>query len=817
MLVWQKIWGYISNWVHQIFTASIELGFYPEKWKTATIVVLRKPGKPDYTVPGAYRPISLLNTLGKLLEAVMARRLAFYAETYGLLPETQFGGRVGRTTEQALLVLVNAIDRAWLRSKVVTLVAFDLKGAFNGVNKITLDARLKEKGIPTKARKWIRSFMEDRFASIKFDDFQTQVERLENAGLAQGSPLSPILFILFNSDLVDQSVNFDGGASAFIDDYFLWKVGRSAEENLRKIQEEDIPRIAKWARRTGSCFAIEKTELIHLTRKKSELGKGQIEMEGKAIKASPTAKLLGVVFDQELRWKDHVQKAIQRATKACTAIGGLRHLRPTQMKQLYQACVVPILDYASTVWHNPLKDKMHLRALNTVQRVALIRILSSFRTVATLTLEVEAYIPPTRLRLRQRGQNTVAKLYTLPKAHPIQSVIERSERRINAKGNDPKFPLVQTLKTMDLAQLQTLEKIDPKPLEPWRKPTFGDISIAKDRESTTEKAIALLNNPDTVIYADAAVQKPNIGAAAVILDQQKNIKRSVQANIGISRSWPVHAAKLISIHKAIQLVMSELRDHQGDQQGDTTRKNTYTIVSGSKAALQAIKCPSNKSGQNIVHNIISLTESLKQQQIKVHLVWIPGRSSTPGNEAAYKLAKNAAGPSQDHEFGRPLPYQKVEFRRQMLKEWQQEWQTSDKGKHLRKLDDGLPAKRTQRLYGPLQRHQTYLLTQLRTGHAWLATYAKLHRFSDEDKCECGARETVVHILVDCPKLCDVRQQLREKIGDAFNNIADMLGGKSENMQGKATKWSFDRSVLNAVIDFANASKRFQSRSPHPRQ
>jgi hypothetical protein len=73
-------------------------------------VVLRKPGKPDYAVPGAYRPISLLNTLGKLLEAVIARRLSYLAEKHGLLPDTQFGRRPGRTTEQALLVLSNTID-----------------------------------------------------------------------------------------------------------------------------------------------------------------------------------------------------------------------------------------------------------------------------------------------------------------------------------------------------------------------------------------------------------------------------------------------------------------------------------------------------------------------------------------------------------------------------------------------------------------------------------------------------------------------------------------------------------------------------------
>ena len=105
---------------------------------------------------------------------------------------------------------------------MVTLIAFDLKRAFNGVNKISLDTRLRAKGIPTTVRNWIRIFMSDRYASITFDNFELAVAPLINAGLPQGSPLSPISFAFFNSDLVDQPVDYSGGASAYIDDYFRW-------------------------------------------------------------------------------------------------------------------------------------------------------------------------------------------------------------------------------------------------------------------------------------------------------------------------------------------------------------------------------------------------------------------------------------------------------------------------------------------------------------------------------------------------------------------------------------------------------------------
>ncbi|KAI2870635.1 hypothetical protein CBS76997_10189 [Aspergillus niger] len=155
-------------------------------------------------------------------------------------------------------------------NEVITLVVFDLKGACNGVNGNILSRQLKAKGFPTMLRTWVVRFMQGRSASISFDDFESPMSPLENAGLVQGSPLSPILFIFFNSNLVDRPVDCHGGASAFIDDYFRWRAGKSAEENLKKLQEEDIFRTEQWAKQTGSCFAAEKAELIRSTRKKHE-------------------------------------------------------------------------------------------------------------------------------------------------------------------------------------------------------------------------------------------------------------------------------------------------------------------------------------------------------------------------------------------------------------------------------------------------------------------------------------------------------------------------------------------------------------------
>ena len=808
-LVWKHLWKYLGKLITRIFTSSINLGYHPTRWRRAKIVVLRKPGKPDYSAPGAYRPISLLNTLGKLLEAVMARRLSYFAETHGLLPDTQYGGRPGRTTEQALLVLANAIDRAWYKQKVVTLVAFDLKGAFNGVNKKSLEARLQAKRIPAVARRWVASFMSDRYANIGFDDFETEMAPLENAGLAQGSPLSPILFAFFNSDLVDQPVDFYGGASAYIDDYFRWRVGRTAEENLGKIQSEDIPRIEAWGRKTGSCFAAEKTELIHLTRKKSEQDKGQIVMNGKPIQPSTTAKLLGVIFDQELRWKEHVQQAIKRATKVNSALGGLRQLRPEQMRQLYQSCITPVVDYASTVWHNPLKDKTHLRQLGTIQRSALIRILSAFRTVATSTLEVEAYVLPTHLRLRHRAQNTIARLHTLPLDHPIWSALQRAQKRRDNIGSHARFPLAEALKTMSLERLNRLETIDPRPLPPWRPEAFEEIDIEPDREIARERAGTVRSTSDIVVYSDASGHHDHLGAAVVTLDKNQETTEIQQIQVGPMDQWSVHVAELIGIFYAISLVYKLA--HQ-NQRSVTTARTSATILCDSLSALQAIRNPGTKSGQRIIHAILQAGSELQTGEIALRLQWMPGHCDDPGNDAADRLAKEAASPGKTHPFCPLLSREKAFIRDRIRAHWKQEWRTSSKGSHLRRIDKSLPSKYTRRLYGSLPRNRAYLLTQLRTGHSWLSTYRKARGHAEDDKCECGAQETVVHVLVDCPILRTLRQELRRKAGDAFNSVSSLLGGCEDDKESKPNS-ATRTSTVEAVLDYAEASQRFRSRAP----
>ena len=102
----------IPDYFHSLYEVLLRYGYHPKAWREATIVVIKKTGKPNYGIPKAYRPISLLNCLGKIAEKIMATRLAFMAEKHHLLHKLQIGGRPKRSAVDAAMYLTTIIDEA---------------------------------------------------------------------------------------------------------------------------------------------------------------------------------------------------------------------------------------------------------------------------------------------------------------------------------------------------------------------------------------------------------------------------------------------------------------------------------------------------------------------------------------------------------------------------------------------------------------------------------------------------------------------------------------------------------------------------------
>ena len=98
--------------IQALAQASLNIEYFSAAFKQTITAVLWKPCKPDYTLAKAYRPIALKNTLSKVLESVMAELISYLTETHNLLSSQHYGGRSGKTAEDAMTVLSENIYSA---------------------------------------------------------------------------------------------------------------------------------------------------------------------------------------------------------------------------------------------------------------------------------------------------------------------------------------------------------------------------------------------------------------------------------------------------------------------------------------------------------------------------------------------------------------------------------------------------------------------------------------------------------------------------------------------------------------------------------
>ena len=142
------IWNNKPEWILFIMKWSVRLGTHNSRWKCSVIVVLLKPGKPRYDLPKSYRPIQLLECLGKLLEKIVTKCLTFDCGKYEILPPEQFGGRSVSSCIDAGLTLTHDIEHAWKRGFDASVLTIDIKGFFDNVNHHRLVRVLWDAGFP---------------------------------------------------------------------------------------------------------------------------------------------------------------------------------------------------------------------------------------------------------------------------------------------------------------------------------------------------------------------------------------------------------------------------------------------------------------------------------------------------------------------------------------------------------------------------------------------------------------------------------------------------------------------------------------------
>ena len=170
-----------------------------------------------YNIAKSYHPIGLLNTISKLFSTLVATDLSFITDKHNFLPPTQFSGRPGHCTTDAMHLVTSKFKDAWRASKVASAIFLDIQATFPNTVKECLLHNMKSCWVPTCYIHLFNNMLSNHSTCLCFDNYISNPILIHN-GTTQGCPLSMILYAYYNADLIDIARGKYELSTGFIDD-----------------------------------------------------------------------------------------------------------------------------------------------------------------------------------------------------------------------------------------------------------------------------------------------------------------------------------------------------------------------------------------------------------------------------------------------------------------------------------------------------------------------------------------------------------------------------------------------------------------------
>ena len=188
----------ISLPLSQLINDSISKGSFPDICKLAQVIPIFK----NYSrlLCTNYRPISFLSNISKIFEKVIYSRLNLFLKQHNHTYPYQFGFRIDYSTNNALMTIVERIQKQLDAGNYTAGVFVDLKKAFDIVDHNTLLEKLDYYGIRGVAKDWFHSYLGNRNQYVILNGSNSSIKTMLT-GVPQGSVLRSLLFLIYINDL----------------------------------------------------------------------------------------------------------------------------------------------------------------------------------------------------------------------------------------------------------------------------------------------------------------------------------------------------------------------------------------------------------------------------------------------------------------------------------------------------------------------------------------------------------------------------------------------------------------------------------------
>lgn len=390
------------NLLTQLYNKCLQYATFPARWKISTVKIIPK----EYTLePTAksFRPISLLNVMGKILEKLIYDRLLVfvYSSPTIKMSSKQYGFTPQKSAENAINEVTSRQRKILNDNKYGIMVSLDVSGAFDSAWWQLILATLKKFKIPANLYHLIQDYFCNREAVMPLcgEMFQKTLFR----GCPQGAKCSPLFWNILYDNLLKLNLPAGCYLQAFADDAFLLCESTQLELCEQRTNAA-LQIISNWGKQNKLIFNPLKTQAMFITRRRMDSYVPQILMEGSEIKFVTAIKYLGIVIDRKLLWNQHVKFVCAKAKKLTQLIsrtsGKEWGLSGYVMKAIYTGAIEPLFQYSCSTWIDAIKTEENRNLILSTQRLFALAIIRAYRTVSREASLVLADIIPLDLKLQ---------------------------------------------------------------------------------------------------------------------------------------------------------------------------------------------------------------------------------------------------------------------------------------------------------------------------------------------------------------------------------------------------------------------------------
>lgn len=738
-------------------------GFVPNQWREVKIVPIPKPGRDAGSV-SSIRPIALLSCPCKILHTILNRRLEWFLERNNCFSHETTGFRKTKSCADNLARLVSRIQEGFSKG-INTLGCFvDIDSAYNNINLVALLKMLDGLGVGAVLCRYLWEFLHERHLSVQTNDSRTAV-RTTGTGIAQGDPLSPLLFNAATSKICHNIA--DVFVSQYADDFVLYIAKKQISDSVTVIQNS-LKLFQSLIEEVGLQISLSKTKIILFSRGRNKKT-FSVNIDNHNIQQVDNVKYLGMWLDRSLKWKRHINELQEKGSRLVNIFkvlaGSKWGVHPKHLRRLYISMIRSRLDYCSFLFGNYANSQ--LNKLNGIQNLCMRTIGGFIKSTPIHVMENELCLQPLPIRRRYLAGKFWLKSRSVKDNVTINIIEELSNLCEGQYWRNKKIPcLVDTHRQIQNLPIYASSILGVFSLDTW----LSSIDLTKnisydipyvcipkrsmDVLDLRQKCTKYLNDnygSFYQLYTDGSKNAQCAGAA--VFDPQLNITLQFKIKVNIA----VMYCELIAISEALSYALTLDTQH-------------IVILTDSKSALlQLARLPSSFRGSPIAFVILQTILELRMTNKTIVLQWIPAHIGIMGNEKADQAAKLASSEGVIYNC-LPLHTDQVQTVKKICEDLWQEYfdeRSLTKGIWYRTIQAG-PFRCPW--FQEMDAHRQYIVTllRLRSGHIPSNKFAYLMGKTDSPNCtECNVIEDVHHVLVECVRN---EAQRRQALGDSQYNL-----------------------------------------------